>query len=204
MAAEVSEDGNPATAATFDLRAGGEPPPVGARYDRFVVEEVLGAGGMGVVMAAVDPELGRRVALKVLRPDLASALDQGRLVREAQAMARLSHPNVVTVYDVGRAGDNVFIAMELVDGQTLRGWLRQRPRSWREVVTVFVAAGRGLAAAHEAGLVHRDFKPDNVLVGRDGRPRVGDFGIVATGVRPDPDALGPAQLDTALTVRGSA
>jgi Tol biopolymer transport system component len=159
------------------LRAGagraGPPPSTGARLGRFEVIRVLGAGGMGVVLEARDPELDRRVALKLLH-----AGDGSHLQREAQAMAKLSHPNVVAVHDVGRAGDQVFVAMELVDGETLRGWLR-KPRSWREVLAKLVGSGRGLAAAHAAGLVHRDFKPDNVLIGADGRPRVTDFGLVS-------------------------
>jgi hypothetical protein len=155
---------------------------IGDRMDRYVVEGRLGAGAMGVVYAAYDPELDRRIALKVLRgdaaadtPDGAAPLDE-RLLREAQVMAQLAHPNVVTVHDVGRVGSRVFLAMELVDGETLRQWLRAR-RSRTEVLATFVAAGRGLAAQHRAGLVHRDFKPENVLVGRDGRVRVTDFGL---------------------------
>jgi eukaryotic-like serine/threonine-protein kinase len=157
----------------------------GANVGRFVVEGVLGSGGMGIVLAARDPALDRRVALKLLRPDVCRPGDEearARLQREAQAMARVQHPNVATVYEVGAVGDQVFVAMELVDGQTLGGWLSDRPRGAREIVEMLRATGRGLEAAHAAGLVHRDFKPDNVLVGRDGRPRVSDFGLVS--VRP--------------------
>jgi tetratricopeptide (TPR) repeat protein len=153
----------------------------GGTVGRFVVLGSLGMGGMGIVLAAHDPVLDRKVALKLLRPDdwrATTAEGRERLQREAQAMARLNHPNVATVYEVGAVGEQPFVAMELVDGQTLRGWLRER-RSAREIVAQLVAAGRGLAAAHAAGLVHRDFKPDNVLVGRDGRPRVSDFGLVS-------------------------
>ncbi|MDY7232143.1 protein kinase domain-containing protein [Hyalangium rubrum] len=167
------------------------PPPVlegpplrpGEVLGRFVISGVLGAGGMGVVYAAEDPQLGRKVALKLLRSARADATEerQARLLREAQAMARLSHPNVLPVFDLGTEGGQVFLAMELVEGPTLAEWLRQRERPWREVVELFLEAGRGLAAAHRAGLVHRDFKPANVLVGRDGRPRVTDFGLVRVG-----------------------
>ncbi len=175
--------------------------PPGSAVGRYIVLEQLGAGGMGVVYAASDPELGRKVALKLMRADRASgeggAFDD-RLVREAQSMARLAHPNVVTVHDVGWIGDQVFIAMELVDGRTLTGWLAESPRSWREVVAAFVAAGRGLAAAHEAGVLHRDFKPDNVLVGRDGRVRVMDFGLarsVSSRLAPPDEAIGEGPRD---------
>jgi serine/threonine-protein kinase len=151
---------------------------------RYTVLEQLGQGGMGVVLAAYDARLDRRVALKLLLPRREARGDEAaraRLLREAQAMARLSHPNVVAVYDAGSLEDgHIFIAMEMVEGQTLRQWTKERARSWREVLEAFLAAGRGLAAAHAAGLVHRDFKPENVLVGRDGRVRVTDFGTALT------------------------
>ncbi len=156
-----------------------EPSP--RHYGRFRITGVLGSGGMGIVLAAHDPDLDRHVAIKVLHPE-PSASSGGaadRLAHEARAMARLAHPNVATVYEVGAIDDRVFIAMELVEGTTLRQWITAR-RPWREVLGMFVAAGRGLAAAHRAGLVHRDFKPDNVLIGLDGRPRVTDFGLVAS------------------------
>jgi tetratricopeptide (TPR) repeat protein len=161
----------------------------GARLGRYAILELVGRGAMGVVYAAYDPQLDRRVALKVLRAlhqvGDAEALGD-RLLREGQSMARLSHPNVVAVYDAGATEDGIFLAMELVEGETLRAWLARAPRSWREVLGMFIEAGRGLAAAHAAGLVHRDFKPDNVLVGRDGRARVTDFGLarVRAGERP--------------------
>jgi eukaryotic-like serine/threonine-protein kinase len=161
---------------------GGSPFRRGDAIDRFTVLEQLGAGGMGVVVSAYDVTLDRKVAIKVLRPDrLAIEPDQGRtrLLREAQAMARLSHPNVITVHEVGTVGEQVFVAMELVDGHTLAGWLAAAPRTWREVTDAFVRAGRGLAAAHRVGLVHRDFKPDNVLVGAGGEVRVTDFGLAS-------------------------
>ncbi|MEJ7597850.1 MAG: serine/threonine-protein kinase [Kofleriaceae bacterium] len=146
----------------------------GDRVGRFEIRSLLGQGGMGVVYAAWDPQLDRRVALKVMR----GARKAGaQLLREGRAVARLTHPNVVTVYDIDDSAGRWFVAMELVAGETLDIWLRSQPRSVDEIVAMFVAAGRGLAAAHAVGLVHRDFKPSNVLVGEDGRPRVSDFGL---------------------------
>ncbi len=150
-----------------------------AGHGRFKIQGTLGAGGMGIVLAAHDPDLQRAVALKILHPESFGEDSRDRLAREARLMAQLAHPNVVTVYEVGKIDDRVYIAMELVDGTTLRGWLAEQPRAWREIVRMFVEAGRGLVAAHDHGLVHRDFKPDNVLVGRDGRPRVTDFGLAS-------------------------
>ncbi len=150
------------------------------RIGRFTAVRQLGSGGMGVVYMAYDEQLDRKVAVKLLvgRPTADNAsLGHARLLREAQAMALVSHPNVAAVYEVGTFEDQVFVALEFVEGKTLNAWLADRPRPWREVVEMFAQAGRGLAAAHAAGLVHRDFKPENVLVGDDGRARVLDFGL---------------------------
>jgi len=134
---------------------------------------------MGTVHAAYDPQLDRKIALKLVRPERGADQELcARVLREAQALAKLSHPNVVAVYDAGAFGEQVFIAMDFIRGTTLRQWLAAR-RPWREVLDTFLQAGRGLAAAHEVGLVHRDFKPDNVLVSDDGRARVVDFGLAA-------------------------
>jgi tetratricopeptide (TPR) repeat protein len=151
----------------------------GDKIGRYEILGLVGAGGMGVVYAAFDPTLDRKVALKLLRGDPADAGGESpaRLIREAQAMARLSHPNVVAVHAVDAIDGRVFLTMEFVEGMTLGDWLRREHRPWREVLDRFLEAGRGLAAAHAAGLVHRDFKPDNVLVGTDGRVRVTDFGL---------------------------
>jgi tetratricopeptide (TPR) repeat protein len=153
----------------------------GGAIGRYRVQGVIGTGAMGVVYSAYDPELDRLVAMKLLRADallLERAEDlQTRLLREARAMARLSHENVVAVYDTGTFEGRVFLAMELVPGTSLSVWLTSSPRRWQEVLERYVSAGRGLSAAHTAGLVHRDFKPDNVLVGTDGRVRVTDFGL---------------------------
>jgi len=162
--------------------------PAGTRVGRYVIERKLGAGGMGVVYAARDIELERPVALKLLagratsrtraRPaDQTTIAARGRLQTEARMMARLGHPNVVAVYEVGVQSGEVFVAMELVDGTTVRNWVKAQRRSTREILDVFVQAGRGLAAAHSAGIIHRDVKPDNILVGADGRVRLTDFGL---------------------------
>jgi serine/threonine protein kinase/tetratricopeptide (TPR) repeat protein len=164
---------------------------------RYLVLERLGVGGMGEVYAAYDAELDRKIAIKLLLPSKGdgstSSGPAGRLQREAQAMAKLDHPNVVTVYDVGKHDIRVFVAMEYVDGGTLADWIdvgrdgHGRPHPWRLVLERFLAAGEGLAAAHAAGLIHRDFKPANVLVGRDGSIRVADFGLARRASR-EPEA----------------
>ncbi|MGE3545980.1 MAG: protein kinase, partial [Kofleriaceae bacterium] len=150
--------------------------PPGSMLGRYRLERELGSGGMGVVHAAFDPDLERRVALKVLRTSGADEAKR-RLLREARAMARLAHPNVITVHEVGTANGRDYVAMEIVDGETLAEWLRVQRRTPAEIVEAFVAAGRGLAAAHAAGIVHRDFKPHNVLRSRSGRIVVTDFGL---------------------------
>jgi eukaryotic-like serine/threonine-protein kinase len=149
---------------------------------RYQILDVIGMGGMGIVCTAYDAKLDRKVAIKLLRDqsrqDLKRrSMGQARLVREAQALAKLAHPNVITVHDVDTWEDNLYMAMEYVKGRSLAEWMEEKPRSWREVVQHFLAAGRGLAAAHAAGIIHRDFKPQNVLLGDDGRVRVVDFGL---------------------------
>jgi tetratricopeptide (TPR) repeat protein len=178
---------------------------VGDRVGRYAILEIVGSGGMGVVFSAYDPELDRKVALKLVRPDggdTRSDLRQGRLLREAQAMARVTHPNVLPVHDAGTCDAGVFLAMEFVDGETLDQRLaRHRDGSARlttsEIIKLFAQAGRGIQAAHEAGLVHRDFKPDNVMLGQDGRARVMDFGLARapTGAATDDLADESVSLD---------
>ncbi|HEY8210939.1 MAG TPA: serine/threonine-protein kinase [Myxococcaceae bacterium] len=191
-----------------------EPLERGAAVGRYDILQHLASGGMGAVYAAYDPQLDRRVALKVLaqrgRSEVSRERLQLRLQREAQAMARLTHPNVVAVHDVGTFQGRVFLAMEFVDGVNLKDWLRERKRSWQEVRDLFVQAGRGLAAAHAVGLIHRDFKPDNVLIGKDGRARVADFGLarpMGESRHEDTEertgSVELALLDTPLTLAGT-
>ena len=169
--------------------------PLGATLGRYRLEHELGAGAMGVVHAAFDPDLHRRIALKVLRGANVTPNARERLLREARAMARLTHPNVVTVYEVGTANGRDFVAMELVSGETLAEWLRATRRPLAAILDAFLAAGRGLAAAHAAGIVHRDFKPHNVLRSQGGRITVTDFGLARASDDapfPAPDASAPA------------
>jgi eukaryotic-like serine/threonine-protein kinase len=179
-------------------------PAAGGRIGHFEVRKKLGEGGMGVVFEAYDAQLDRPVAIKLVRAGEGGAQAHARLLREAQAMAKVSHPNVVPIYEVGEHGDQVFVAMELVDGEPLSAWQRREQRNWRDTLAVYIAAGRGLSAAHACGIIHRDFKPDNVLVGRDGRPRVLDFGLARSIA--DRDETAPRSgsvLGVDLTIVGS-
>ncbi len=178
------------------------------RIGRFHVLDLLGEGGMGRVYAAYDPNLDRRVALKLLRSGVERPEQSRRIRREAHAMARLSHPNVAQIYDVGAHRGQTWIAMEYVDGVTLAEW-QADPRPWPAVLAMYARVGAGLAAAHDAGMMHRDFKPQNVLVGHDGRPRIIDFGLArAEHDAPDPTpAADPPGRDdllaSPLTLAGS-
>ena len=175
------------------------------RLGRYEVLDLIGTGATSHVYLGLDPELDRRVALKLLRRS-GSDRDgwRSRFVREGRALASLSHPNVLQVFEIGTHDEEVFLAIELVEGRDLRTWLEQRSRSRSEVIDVMVAAAEGLAAAHEHGLVHRDFKPANVLVDEDGRVRVADFGLV----QPAGSSNGAARAGTAkpatLTRTGAA
>ncbi|MFO0635560.1 MAG: serine/threonine-protein kinase [Nannocystaceae bacterium] len=163
-------------------------PSVPQRLGRYVVVGELGEGGMGLVLRGYDSKLRREVALKLLRTTPGASGGAAQIIREARAMARISHPNLVSIYDVEQDGDDAFIAMEFVEGETLHAWLRREPRPWSRVLELFLGAGQGLAAAHAAGVIHRDFKPTNVLVGTDERARVTDFGIAHDLAELDHDA----------------
>jgi serine/threonine-protein kinase len=163
-------------------------PGKGEQVGHFTVIAVIGRGGMGVVLLGYDARLHRRVAIKLITPRLMSDPEtRARFLREARAIALVSHPNIVHVYEVGTHGPHLYMVMEYVEGQTLSAMLREGPLSWREAVRILSAAGRGLQAAHAHGVIHRDFKPSNVLVGEDGRVRVADFGIAQTGETEEPD-----------------
>jgi serine/threonine protein kinase len=214
VAALAADPGSDSVAVTMqrEISSGDLPRPLptcGDRVGRYIVLSTLGVGGMGVVFTAHDPQLGRKVALKLLRSALAVSSQDARtrLRREAQAIAQLSHPNVVSIYDVGTTEDGaLYIAMEFVEGDTLTAWLRKYPRDWREILDLFRQAARGLLAAHGVGLLHRDFKPDNVLVGGDGRVRVTDFGLARSVLAPDEISQAKpvvTALDVALTATGT-
>ena len=171
----------------------------GQDVGRYRVVERIGSGAMGEVYRAHDPDLHRDVAIKLVR----SGGSEQRLLREAQAMAQLAHPHVIRVYDVGTVGDKLFLAMELLPGKTLAEWFRAN-HGWRAVVRVMAQAGRGLAAAHAAGLVHGDFKPSNVLVADDGRVCVTDFGLSRSSDAPDGDVAGTPAYMAAEQFSGGA
>lgn len=197
------------TALSIGSRDSAEAAVHQARMGRFVILHQLGAGGMGAVFAAFDTQLDRKVALKVLhrqKSGLGDDRQHQRTLREAKALARVRHPRVVSVYEVGESAGQVYLAMEFVDGVTLRKWQKQKPRSWREILLMYLQAGVGLLAAHRSGIVHRDFKPDNVLVDRDEAPYVADFGIARLDTRDaeeeaSDDVLGTRQHER-LTVDG--
>ncbi len=200
-----------AVTATYNMKGAAQRPRP-TRVGRYQLGEPLGTGGMGVVYRAHDPDLDRAVAIKVVRAG--GDASESRLLREAQAMARLRHPNVVPIFDVGPAEGAVFVAMPLLEGGTLRHWLQRDAPSFGEVLDRFVAAGHGLAAAHAAGLVHRDFKPENVLLGDNGETVVSDFGLAClasdeTAPSPSPSpststsALAPGAITASDDVLGT-
>ncbi|MEM6989312.1 MAG: serine/threonine-protein kinase [Myxococcota bacterium] len=196
----ASDETIPAATRNTGSEGGADPSPIarGESIGRYIVVSSLGRGAMGAVYAAVDPDLNRRVAVKVLQRGA------DRLAREAQALAQLAHPNVVTVFDVGNERGRPFVAMELVEGGSLHAWLDSEPRSETEILDVFVQAGRGLAAAHASGILHRDFKPANVLVSPEGAVKVADFGLAGASNSSSGDSSGLRAGDLQLTVTGAA
>ncbi|WP_394825678.1 tetratricopeptide repeat protein [Pendulispora albinea] len=187
---------------TLPVRASSQPELTpGTRVGRYLVISVIGTGGMGIVYRAIDPELNRAVALKLLRAERADEKRRDRLLREAQALALVDHPNVVNVFDVGQFLGQVFFAMELVEGTTLRAELRRAGSNRKHLLQLLDQAGRGLAAAHSAGLVHRDFKPENVLIAREQRAKVVDFGLaraVDTDSPEEPVTVSPVESMSVL------
>jgi len=191
---------------SVEEEAGAVSLPRGTNLGRYVLLDCIGRGGMAVVYGAYDPELDRKVAVKLLRTDLPGTPTELRasLLHEAQAMARLAHPNVIAVYDVGTFNDQVFLAMEFIRGRDLRAWLGEAPRTWTEILAVFLNAGEGLRAAHQSGLVHRDFKPDNVLIGNEGEVRVMDFGLAHRLRAPGDEERTPEERSKAAPLGGGA
>jgi len=179
------------------------------KIGRYVVERPLDAGGMGSVYLAHDPQLDRPVAIKLLSAGLENDEQmRRRVVREARAMAKLSDPHVAVVYEVGDSDGAVFVAMEYLPGPNLRSWLSERERTQEAIVELFVQAGRGLAAAHDKGLIHRDFKPDNVVIDEAGRAKVIDFGLARSSEDPlrgtlDPDSRQPYRPSEEQTRTGA-
>ncbi len=186
MVDTLVEDETPPPSRTAETEPAAPAREVPQLIGRYEVIGIIGQGGMGVVVKAHDPQLVRTVAIKLVRPrrgpKATAEEDRARLLREARALAALSHPNVVPVYDVGEHGDSLFVAMQFIGGANMKAWLEREKPGWKRVLGVMRAAGRGLAAAHAAGIVHRDFKPANVLVGDDGRVRVVDFGLARARV----------------------
>lgn len=213
MTASGADSGLRVTAEDGSVFGAGRTLDDGTELGRFEIRRLLGSGGIGNVYAAFDPELAREVAIKILHrdetTDRSGPPQERSLVREARMMASLSHPNVARVLLVGELGGYTAIVMELLPGGTLGAWLKATRRSWLEIVDMFLQAGQGLVAAHETGLVHRDFKPENVLLGADGRPRVTDFGLARTADEaptssPTNDGRpGPTLLSGESSIRGT-
>ena len=203
LSSPFSEDGVEAAAIrrrVAEQLFGEVSPPV--QIGRYEILSRIGAGGMGVVYAGRDPELDRQVALKVVTHRRSEdPRSRELMLEEARALARLSHPNVVQIHEVGEHQGAIFLALELVEGETLASWQRHPGRGWREILAAYVDAGRGLAAAHGLGVIHRDVKPSNVLVGVDGRARVVDFGL-ARAIDATADATTAERGETEVSYGG--
>jgi len=170
-----------------DRRPAGVKP--GTQIGAYRIESVIGEGGMGVVYRAIDSRLNRPVAVKFLNADLAGAVARRRFQREAQMASSLNHPHILTVYDVGDFEGCQYLVTEFVDGGTLRDWMRAKPRTWREIVNLMTGVADGLASAHQAGILHRDIKPQNILVGQNGYAKLADFGLAKPEPRSTPEGL---------------
>src|SRR5579859_109298 len=176
-----------------------------ARLGRYQIVDRIGTGGMGVVYSAYDPELDRRVALKLVHPQRGrGGRWRARLITEARALAKLDHPNVVRVHDVIAEDEQLVIVMELIEGQTLAQWASGTKHAWREAVDIYCQAADGLVAAHGVGVVHRDFKPSNTIMGKEGRIRVLDFGLARLADAEEPDRFPgtPADPGVGITQTG--
>ncbi len=167
----------------------------GAQLGQYKIETAIGAGGMGVVFRAHDTKLQRPVAIKLLSGDLADAAARRRFQREAQMASSLNHPHILTVYDVGEFEGRQYLVTEFVDGGTLKNWLQRQPRTWEDVVELLTGVADGLATAHQAGILHRDIKPDNILVTASGYAKLADFGLAKLE-----DVLQPGDLTRTLSV----
>lgn len=203
----VEQKEESATAETLDSAAAEAAPGDETRVvvrttkvGRFLLLREIGSGGMGRVYAAYDEQLDRRVALKLLRkPRSGSRRQRMMVLREARAAARIAHPSVISIFDIGEIDGQIHIAMEYVEGETLLKWQKDSQRSWRDILNMYLEVGQALQAAHQAEVIHRDFKPDNVLVGRDGRPKVVDFGLAQVGLSDSvPEGEMPATVDAAV------
>lgn len=170
----------------WEVESGPSPPLLlspGAQLGQYKIETEIGLGGMGVVFRAVDSKLQRPVAIKFLSDDLADAAARRRFQREAQMASSLNHPHILTVYDVGEFEGRQYLVTEFVDGGTLKNWAEREPRNWEDVTQLLTGVADALAAAHDAGILHRDVKPDNILVTASGYAKLADFGLAKLGDR---------------------
>ena len=171
---------------------------IGQRIGAYEVQALLGAGGMGVVYRALDTNLNRPVAIKVLSDELATPVARRRFQREAQTASSLNHPHILTVHDAGEFEGRQYLVTEFVDGGTLRQWLQRGPHDWRQAIELLIGVADGLATAHDAGILHRDIKPENILITRSGYAKLADFGLAKLA---EPVASASAETVTDLRTR---